>query len=248
MARLRQPRLSHRQRGGERQPLIVSRFDPLIPEDHQRRGARLPGGPCWVAVTEPADHAWAFTTDAHSSTILEPGKGQWKAGRFVQSNAAMTGAADTDEAIVSSIGVLYVYDAGPTRSKASASIRSSLTWRRIITWAFPVRRRALRCSGLQSSPTEPQRGGDGPPSPPPPAFANCSSQSCFGEPTALPASRSYQTFPNSVHPPGIKPSNGAPPNRGCEPRPLGTGLPAPRAGLEPWSECSPPSECCSIAP
>ena len=86
--------------------------------------------PCWVAVTPgPAGSSWAFTTDAHGSTISSYREGPSGRLTLVQSNAAMTGAADTDEAIVSSIGVLYVYDAGANEVQSfSIGPGGSLTW------------------------------------------------------------------------------------------------------------------------
>lgn len=86
--------------------------------------------PCWVAVTAgPAGTSWAFTTDAHGSTISSYKVGVGGKLTLVQSDAASTGAADTDEAIVSSIGALYIYDAG-SHEVQSFSIGSgaSLTW------------------------------------------------------------------------------------------------------------------------
>lgn len=86
--------------------------------------------PCWVAVTPgPSGTSWAFTTDAHSATISSYQVSASGTLTLVQSNAATTGAADTDETIVSSVGVLYVYDAGAHEVQSfGIGSGASLTW------------------------------------------------------------------------------------------------------------------------
>ncbi|HTT26502.1 MAG TPA: beta-propeller fold lactonase family protein [Thermoplasmata archaeon] len=86
--------------------------------------------PCWVAVTPgPRGTSWAFTTDAHGATISSYQLGVGGKLTLIQSDAATTGAADTDEAIVPSIGVLYVYDAGSNEVQGfGIGAGASLTW------------------------------------------------------------------------------------------------------------------------
>jgi 6-phosphogluconolactonase len=67
--------------------------------------------PCWVAIT--ANGAWAFTSNAHSSTISAYAVGLGGSLSLSSAIAASTGPADTDMAIGGPHGqYLFVYDAG----------------------------------------------------------------------------------------------------------------------------------------
>jgi 6-phosphogluconolactonase len=67
--------------------------------------------PCWVAIT--GNGAWAFTSNAHSSTISTYAVGAGGTLTLSSAIAASTGPADTDMAIGGPSGqYLLVYDAG----------------------------------------------------------------------------------------------------------------------------------------
>lgn len=69
--------------------------------------------PCWVAtMPAPRGGSYAFTSDAHSDNLSAYWVGVGGRLTLLSSSAAVTGAADTDLALVRTVGMLYTYDAG----------------------------------------------------------------------------------------------------------------------------------------